>query len=188
MEESKCVSETSREWLRCVFLRGANPSLNKHKCIIKGNQKHWGWISIISNKLWDSQKWRSSPRNVLHLSLYTTHSSAPFVVFLCFLRVNLCLEDCEMTVCHWFGEAMENSFYTGGAAVLPLREKNDTEVTGEKTLILIIAHFRWSLVLYLDATSVVAQRGCLFPLLLHNLKAAFTIHSLDSQWRKYLRC
>ena len=66
--------------------------------------------------------------------LYTqhTHSSVPSVVFLHFLPVNLCLEDREMTVCHWFGEATGNSSYTVGAVVLPLREKKDGEVKREK--------------------------------------------------------
>ena len=45
-----------------------------------------------------------------------------------------------MTVCLQFGEAMENSSYTPGAVVLPLRGKKDTEVKREKTQILIIAH------------------------------------------------
>lgn len=45
-----------------------------------------------------------------------------------------------MTVCHWFGEAIENSGYTLGAVVLPLHEKKDAEVKSEKIRILIIAH------------------------------------------------
>lgn len=117
---------------------------------------------------------------------YTARNRVPSVVFLGFLRVHLCLEDYKMTVCQEFGEAMENS--SGSSSFASAREKRCGGQNREN----LDPNYRISLLLHLLCASVIGGdatramwRGCRFPFLFYNPKAAFTpppqAHML-SQW------